>query len=90
MQVTQTLTFKRQSKKIHVNEKIDLDNAIRKIISDPEKGEMKKGDLSGVRIYKFKMQRKLTLIAYEILSNKKEIVLLTFGSHENFYRDLKH
>lgn len=90
MQVVQTPTFKRQLKKLHLNQRIDLDNAIRKILSTPEIGEIKKGDLSYARVYKFKMQKQLTLIAYEILSNKKELVLLTFGSHENFYRDLKN
>jgi len=89
MQVFQTPTFKRLSKKLHVNQRMDLDNAVRKVLSTPEIGEMKKGDLNGVRVYKFKMQKQLTLIAYEISSNEKEIVFPTFCSPENFYRDLK-
>lgn len=90
MQILQTPTFKRLSKKLHVNQKMDLDNAIRKILSIPEIGEMKKGDLNGVRVHKFKMQKLLTLIAYEVSSDGKTIILLTFGTHENFYRDLKN
>jgi len=70
MQVLQTPTFKRQSKKLHQNQKISLDEAIRHILSNPETGELKKGDLSGVRVYKFKMQKQLTLIAYEVLIRK--------------------
>ena len=89
MQVVQTPTFKRQSKKLHLNQKTSLDNAIRQIISNPESGEMKKGDLSGVRIYKFKMQGQLILVAYEHCKEDEELVLLSLGSHENFYRDLK-
>jgi mRNA-degrading endonuclease YafQ of YafQ-DinJ toxin-antitoxin module len=90
MQVLQTPTFKRQSKKLHQNQKISLDEAIRNIISNPETGELKKGDLSGVRVYKFKMQKQLTLIAYEFLDTKMELILLALGSHENFYSNLKN
>jgi mRNA-degrading endonuclease RelE of RelBE toxin-antitoxin system len=90
MQVLQTPTFKRQSKKLHQNQKISLDEAIRNIISNPETGELKKADLSGVRVYKFKMQKQLTLIAYEFLDTKMELILLALGSHENFYSNLKN
>ena len=90
MQVLQTPTFKRQYKKLHQNQKISLDEAIRNIISNPETGELKKGDLSGVRVYKFKMQKQLTLIAYEFLDTKMELILLALGSHENFYSNLKN
>jgi mRNA-degrading endonuclease YafQ of YafQ-DinJ toxin-antitoxin module len=90
MQVLQTPTFKRQSKKLHQNQKISLDEAIRNIISNPETGELKKGDLSGVRVYKFKMQKQLTLIAYEFLDTKMELILLALGSHENFYSNFKN
>jgi mRNA-degrading endonuclease YafQ of YafQ-DinJ toxin-antitoxin module len=90
MQVLQTPTFKRQSKKLHQSQKISLDEAIRNIISNPETGELKKGDLSGVRVYKFKMQKQLTLIAYEFLDTKMELILLALGSHENFYSNLKN
>jgi len=90
MQVLQTPTFKRQSKKLHQNQKISLDEAISNIISNPETGELKKGDLSGVRVYKFKMQKQLTLIAYEVFDTKMELILLALGSHENFYSNLKN
>jgi hypothetical protein len=46
------------------------------------------GDLKGVRIYKFTMNKQQILLGFEELEN--EIVLLTFGSHENYYRDLKN
>jgi mRNA interferase YafQ len=48
MEVLQTPTFVRQTKKLHKNQKKDLDNAVRAILIDPTIGEMKKGDLSGV------------------------------------------
>ena len=50
---------------------------------------MKKGDLVGVRVYKFKMVGQLTLVAYEFYEGKLFLVMLAFGCHENFYRDLK-
>ena len=90
MRVIQTPTFKRQSKKLHINQKISLDSAIRQILLAPEIGELKKGDLSGVRVYKFQMIGQLTLLAYEILQEQKALALLTLGSHENFYRNLKN
>lgn len=89
MEILQTPTFVRQTKKLHKNQKKDLDNAIRAILIDPTIGEMKKGDLSGVQVYKFRMVNQLSLLAYEIFEEKLQLVLLALGTHENFYRDLK-
>ena len=79
----------RQIKKLHKNQKIELDEAIKAIIKDPSIGEMKKGDLNGVQVYKFKMVNQLTLLAYDFNAHKQQLILLALGSHENFYRDLK-
>lgn len=49
----------------------------------------KKGDLSEVKVYKFKMVKQLILLAYKVNKNEFQIILLAIGSHENFYRDLK-
>jgi addiction module RelE/StbE family toxin len=89
MNVLQTPTFKRQTKKLHKNQKKDLDKAIKVIIENPSIGEMKKGDLSGVQVYKFKMVKQLMLLAYEFYEGKLELILLALGTHENFYRNLK-
>lgn len=89
MNIVQTPTFKKQIKRLHKNQKLDLDNAIRKIINNPTIGEMKKGDLNDIFVYKFKMVRQLTLLAYNIAHEQSQLILLTLGSHENFYRDLK-
>lgn len=89
MQVVQTPTFIKQSKKLHRHQKKDLDAAVRTIMANPEIGVMKKGDLSGVQVYKFHMAKKLTLLAYQYFDEKLQLVLLSLGSHENFYRDLK-
>ena len=89
MNVLQTTTFKNQIKKLHKNQKLDLDHAIQDILKNPFIGDAKKGDLSDVRVYKFKMSKQLTLLAYEIAQQELKIILLAIGSHENFYRDLK-
>ena len=46
------------------------------------------GDLLGVRVFKFRLLQQQCLLAYRIL-DEESIKLLTFGPHENFYRDLK-
>ena len=46
-------------------------------------------DLSGIHVYKFKMVKQLTLLAYEYCSDGTIIILMAFGSHENFYKQLK-
>ena len=79
--------FGRKAKKLKKNEKQALDNAVLDILNDPEVGEQKTGDLSGIFVHKFKIGKKLVLLSYEI--EDKEITLIFFGSHENFYRDLK-
>ena len=87
--VLQTPTFKRTVKKLHKNQKVDLDNAIRDLINDPFLGEQKKGDLSFLRVYKFKMTKQLTLLGYSYEDGNVILELINLGSHENFYRDIK-
>ena len=65
----------------------DLDKAVKSVINDPTIGDMKAGDLQGVQVYKFKSKKQQLLIAYEVIDST--LYLYTFGSHENFYRDLK-
>ncbi|PSW57436.1 type II toxin-antitoxin system RelE/ParE family toxin [Photobacterium leiognathi] len=87
--VLQTPTFKKVVKKLHKNQKTDLDNAIRQLLIDPYLGEQKKGDLSFLRVYKFKMVKQLTLLGYSYEDGTVTLELITLGSHENFYRDIK-
>ncbi|WP_076790066.1 type II toxin-antitoxin system RelE/ParE family toxin [Chlorobium sp. KB01] len=87
IQVYQSTLFRRAYKKLHPNQKADVDDAITEIIKDPSVGEPKKGDLAGVFVYKFKCNGQLTLLAYEYDAASRLLLLL--GSHENFYRALK-
>ena len=90
MKIEQTRRFLQTVKKLHSNQKSDLNKVVRMLIKTPEKGELKKGSLAGVRVYKFKMQNQLTLLAYRFIDDVPCLILLSIaiGSHENFYRDL--
>lgn len=79
--------FKNTYKKLHINDKIKVDHVIRAIIQNPRLGQEKKGDLSGVFVYKFKIFHREILLAYEWDTQHR--ILLAMGIHENFYRDLK-
>jgi hypothetical protein len=85
--VQQSTLFRRAYKRLHPNQKADVDDAIAEIVKDPAIGEPKKGDLAGVFVYKFNCNGQLTLLAYEY--DEATRMLLLLGSHENFYRTLK-
>ena len=89
LSVIQSHSFKKAVKKLHKNQKADLDAAVRAIIDNPDLGIQKVGDLSSVRIYKFKMLKQLILLAYQIDDGQLVLTLLMVGTHENFYRDVK-
>ncbi|HAX91815.1 MAG TPA: addiction module toxin RelE [Rhodospirillaceae bacterium] len=89
MKVVQTPTFAKAAKKLHANQKKDLDTAVKTIMADPSVGDKKAGELAGVLVFKFKMVKQLTLLAYSYEENVITLTLLALGSHENFYRDLK-
>lgn len=88
MKIEQTRLFARAVRKLHRNQKKDLDKAVRQIMAEPEIGQQKQGDLLQFRVHKFRMNKQLTLLAYSV--NGRRIMLHALGSHENFYRDLKH
>ena len=88
MRILVTPTFDRAAKKLHRSQKAELDEAVKTVAGDAQIGEEKVGDLAGIRVYKFRMSNQLYLLSYRIL-DEDSIKLLTVGSHENFYRDLK-
>ena len=88
MKILQTLTFKKKIKKLHAQQKKELDKAIRLLASEPNAGSLKKGDLADVRVYKFHMINQFMFLAYYYEDNEY-ITLLALGTHENFYRNLK-
>jgi hypothetical protein len=91
---------KKQNKPLKeaINTEVDV------ICENPTIGEMKVGDLAGMRTHKFKFNTKQYIIAYyftiikeKIQNNNNleeytQVVKVKFyqiGSHENFYEDLK-
>ena len=58
-QVLQTPSFKKAVRKLHKNQKLELDKAVKEIVKDPRIGELKKDGLSFMRVHKFKMVKQL-------------------------------
>jgi len=78
------LKFKKKSPK---KLQFEIDKQVTKLVDDPESGEVKKGDLKGIRVYKFTYGSQLLLLSYEVKGDT--LYLYTIGSHENFYKRLK-
>jgi len=74
---------------INANQKKDLDIAVKALIANPTLGTGKKGDLSFLKVYKFKMAKQLTLLGYSYDDGSLILELMALGSHENFYRDVR-
>ncbi len=89
MKVLRTNTFLRAAKKLHRNQLVALKEAIEEIENDPPIGELKKGDLAGIRVYKFRILQQLILLAYLYEEETDELTLVSFAPHENFYSLLK-
>ena len=85
--VLMTPTFRKSFKKLYKNQQEEVKKEIKKIVNDPGIGEEKKGDLNRVFVHKFKIDKQLTLLAYQF--DPETRVLLMLGSHQNFYRNLK-
>lgn len=89
MQIIQTGRFQKAYKKLHKNQLEDANKAIKAVIEDPTIGVQKKGGLSDIFVYKFKMVNQLMLLAYSYDGDKIILTFIALGSHENFYRDIK-
>jgi len=87
--VLQTPSFKKAVKKLHKNQKKELDKAVKTLMEDPLAGEQKKGGLLFLRVHKFKMVKQLMLLGYSYKDGSDVLELIALGSHENFYRDVK-
>ena len=87
MKVYQARSFAKKVKKFRKKEKETLDNEIKNIIQNPWVGSEKKGNLRGVFVHKFKIQKTLYLLAYRLMGEDIELIMI--GPHENYYRDLR-
>ena len=70
-----------------------IEDEVNEICKNNDIGEPKVGDLSGIRVYKFKFQKQEYLIAYSVNAESDvQFILIDFykiGVHENFYDELK-
>ena len=87
LKIITTPTFAKVVKKLHDKDKQTVDDAVCEILAQPTIGEPKKGDLSGVSVYKFKINKQEILLSYSV--GTEELLLIALGTHENFYRDMK-
>ena len=87
MDILQSLEFRKVYKKLHSNVRSIVNEQIQLVMQNPSIGEEKKQDLKGVFVHKFKINNLLYLLAYSF--DEASLTLLTLGTHENFYRDLK-
>jgi len=87
MRICQSRSFEKKVKKMSKPEKDSLDREIRRIAEEPDIGTEKKGDLRGVRVHKFKFKTTEYLLAYRMVADDLELVMI--GPHENYYRDMK-
>ena len=81
------LPFKKFVKKQTRFLQLVIEDEVEKIIITPNKGQTKKGDLTGFRVHKFAHRKQKFLIAYRFQNG--DMVFFKVGPHENFYRELK-
>ncbi|AQV95667.1 hypothetical protein BJN34_17440 [Cupriavidus necator] len=86
-------------KKAHKPLQLAIEDEVEVVCADPGTGEVKIGDLAGIRVRKFKFNRQEYLIAYRLQGPGRratgadlEMLWIDFykvGSHENFCDGLK-
>lgn len=86
--------FAQYIKKAHKPLKLAIEDEVEVVCEMPEIGELKAGDLAGVRVHKFRFNRQEYLIAYRPPAKDAplEFLIIDFyqvGVHENFYDTLK-
>lgn len=74
-------------KKQSVPFQLVIQDEVDAVCSDPQIGEIKKGDLADLKVRKFSFKKQLYLMAYR--TEGEDIIFCMIGTHENFYRDLK-
>ena len=87
MKILASPLFQRRVKKLPKQDHLTVDEQIRLILLDPTIGDEKKQDLKGIFVHKFRLNNQEVLLSYKVTEDF--IYLLTIGSHENYYRDLK-
>ena len=81
--------FRQQFRRFSSKDREAIRKEVRKIAKNPLIGKLKKGTLSGVRVYKWKLKHQLYLIAYEPENREKTIYFYAIATHEGFYKALE-
>lgn len=89
IEVFESNLFSKQLKKLSAYDLRIVEDEIERVIESPEIGEQKKGDLSYLRVHKFKVRGQLILLGYAWKDAELQLYLLSVGPHENFYDDLR-
>ena len=99
MQTNFKRPFAQYVKKAHKPLRLAIEDEVEVVCEAPEIGELKVGDLAGIRVFKFKFNRQEYLVAYRpptpIAPEQEtnlELLIIDFyqvESHENFYDELK-
>ena len=87
MKIVQSRSFEQRVKKLNQTQKMILDEQIKLILENPDIGDEKRGDLSEIFVYKFKIKTIQYLLSYRF--NEERLELIMIGPHQNYYRDLK-
>ncbi|HDJ1439383.1 TPA: type II toxin-antitoxin system RelE/ParE family toxin [Serratia rubidaea] len=89
IEVYQTRRFGKALDKLPEALQAIVEDEIDTIVANPTIGEQKRGDLSFLRVHKFQLNNRLTLLGYSWVEDKLELYLLSVGPHENFYQQQK-
>jgi hypothetical protein len=94
MEVNYKRPFAQYVKKAHKPLQLVIEDEVAVVCDTPEVGELKVGDLAGIRVHKFRFGRQEYLIAYRAPDGDAPVEFLVIdfyqvGTHENFYAELK-
>lgn len=87
--VFETRRFEKALNKLSEKQLSVVEDEIDKINDNRELGVQKKGDLSHLRVHKFKSDNQQVLLGYSCVNNELSLYLLNLGSHANFYQEMK-
>ena len=89
IEVFETPVFKNALKRLSDQDAVVVEDEVDQIISNPEIGEQKKGDLNYLWVHKFILNRQQVLLGYNWDEGRLELYLLNIAPHENFYKQAK-
>jgi hypothetical protein len=78
--VVQAPRFGKAKRRLPATAQLEVDEVVKRIITDPLVGEPKVGALKGVRVVKFKIQTLQLLLAYQFEAKRNIIEVL--DAHE--------